>query len=273
MYFTKDTSGFRAWFTALQSNGTLRVGLIAADFTITVVNQNDNASTLASASESSVKAGLYTFQIPSSFLTTHGVGEYGILIEVNTFGASGPPQVRTAFADVLKVSQKDLNDIPDPTTIADIQTAISNIENTVNVIDLNVEAIFDTLISAQHTVVATTSLSDTVITTDADLPDDYYNGQLIVLITALGTTPVILARTVADYASADGSFIVSTPYPLIPSPGDRIVIVPRTSTASVDNNAIANAVWTVASTPTTPGTYGELVNIIGSQTSLIPGLV
>lgn len=272
MYFTKDTSGFRAWFAALQSNGTLRTGLIAADFTATIVNPADNALTLASVAESSVKAGFYTFQVPSAFLVTHGIGEYGVLLEINTFGVSGAPQVRTAYANPLKVSLKDLDDIPDPTTLTDIQTAVSNVENVVNMIDLNVEAIFDTLISAQYTVIAATGLSDTTITTDADLPDDYYNGQLIILVTALGTTPVILARTVADYAS-DGSFTVSTPYPLTPSPGDRVIVVPRTSTASVDNNAIANAVWTVATTPTTVGSYGELVNIIGSQTSLIPGLV
>ena len=72
LWFTKDSNGFRGWFVAIQTTGLLRTGLVAGDFTVTVVEPGDTASTTPSVSESSTKAGLYTFLIPSSFLTTNG---------------------------------------------------------------------------------------------------------------------------------------------------------------------------------------------------------
>ena len=273
MYFTKDTEGFRAFFTVIQSNGSLRTGLVAGDFTVTAVEPALAGTNTPTVSEVGVVPGLYTFLIPASFLGTYGIGDYGVLVQIDTFaGPSGAPNVRTAISQNLKVSEKDFNDIPDAAAISNIQSSLTTIENKVDIIDLNVDAIFESILSAEYSIVGGSGLTANSIPTDSSFPDDTYNGQLAIVISSIGTDPVILARTISDY-SADGTFTLSPDLPFTPSDGDRFLVVSRTATASVDNNAVAQAVWTVATTPTTAGSYGELVNVIGAQTSLIPALL
>lgn len=273
MYFTKDTNGFRAFFTALQSNGNLRTGLVAGDFTVTTVEPTLTGTTAPVVSEVGVVPGLYTFLVPAAFLGIYGVGDYGILVQIDTFaGPSGAPNVRTAFAHNMKVNEKDFDDIPDAAAISNIQSALTSIENKIDVIDVNVEAIFDSMLSAEYVVMGGSGLTANSIPTDSTFPDDTYNGQLAIIISAIGSNPVVLARTISDYA-ADGTFTLSPDLPFTPGDGDRFLVVSRTATASIDNNAVAQAVWTIATTPTTAGSYGELVNVIGANASLIPALI
>jgi hypothetical protein len=98
-----------------QGNGSLRTGLVGGDFTAAVVEPGDAATTAPTVSESTQKAGLYTFLVPSAFLVTNGAGEYGVSIEVDTFaGPSGSPNVRDAVGHVLRVSLADLDDLAQP---------------------------------------------------------------------------------------------------------------------------------------------------------------
>jgi hypothetical protein len=115
MWWTKTSAGLRAWFVVTQGNGSLRTGLVGGDFTAAVVEPGDAATTAPTVSESTQKAGLYTFLVPSAFLVTNGAGEYGVSIEVDTFaGPSGSPNVRDAVGHVLRVSLADLDDLAQP---------------------------------------------------------------------------------------------------------------------------------------------------------------
>ena len=119
MWWTKAASGFRGWFAVAQSSGALRTGLVAGDFTVTIVDPSGTMTSIPAVAES-IKLGLYTFTIPAIFLTGNGVGEYGVSIEVDTFaGPSGPPHVRAVLSHVLRVSLKDLDDITSGAGIAD----------------------------------------------------------------------------------------------------------------------------------------------------------
>lgn len=112
MFFTKTTAGFRAWFFAIQSDGILRTGLVDGDFTVTVVDSSDSFNLAPVVVESTQKPGMYYFDIPSTFFSDHGVGEYVVGVQIDCVdGPSGPPFVRTAFTQVLRVYSKDFENI------------------------------------------------------------------------------------------------------------------------------------------------------------------
>lgn len=125
MWFAKTSSGgFRGWFLVTQNNGNLRTGLLSGDFTVTVANPADSASTAPAVTESSQLSGLYIFDIPTSFLTTHGIGVYGVSVQVDTFaGPSGGPNVRAAFSEPLRITVRDFDDLAQP---GDAMDLISN---------------------------------------------------------------------------------------------------------------------------------------------------
>ena len=114
-YFaTRTDQGIEVSFSVVQSNGTLRTGLVAGDFTVTVVNPQDTATSTPAVSEKTSKAGLYEFTIPSAFMGTHGVGVYSFVMQVDTIaGPSGPPNVRTAFSGVVRAQQEDVDTLAD----------------------------------------------------------------------------------------------------------------------------------------------------------------
>lgn len=120
VWFTKQADGFRGWLPVEQNNGTLRTGLAAGDFVVTIVDPDDDASAVVAASESSEKSGLYFFDITSGFITTNGVGEYGIVVEIDTkTGPSSAPHVVMILDSVLKVSQEDFDSLPTVSATAD----------------------------------------------------------------------------------------------------------------------------------------------------------
>lgn len=110
MWWAKQSNGFRGWFSVKLDNGTLRTGLINSDFTITVRAPGDDDGYIAVVYES-VKSGVYYFDISSGFITTNGTGEYGVIIEVDTSGTSGSPNVIDVKSEILKVSQQDLDSL------------------------------------------------------------------------------------------------------------------------------------------------------------------
>lgn len=270
MWFSKDSVGFNGGFIVLDSSNNFKTGLPSSSFTVTIVNPSDTATYVPTVTESAVLPGLYRFFIPPAFLLANGIGDYPVVVQVDTSGTGGPV-IRRAFTELMDVAEKDFNDIAGATTITDIQNSLNNVENTVNDVEIAVNTLYQTMVSDQFTVVGTTAQTPGAIVTDSTLPDGTFDGQLAVLVSSIGTTPVILARTIVT--NTGGTFTVSPDYPFAPSDGDQLIILARTATAAVDNNAIATAVWTVVSSPSTPGTYGELVNIIGNRSSLIPGLV
>lgn len=112
MFFTRWDKNLRVWFQAVTSAGQLRTGINSGSFTIVVVNNNDSANTVPSVVESVQKPGLYYFDIPSSFFTTSGVGDYGISIQIDTIGGgSTAPHVRSAMSDVVHITHEDFDTI------------------------------------------------------------------------------------------------------------------------------------------------------------------
>lgn len=109
--FARTADGFRAWFAAVQDNGTIRTGLVAGDFIATIVNPSDGANTVATVSQSTQKPGLYRFDVPSTFFTTHGAGEYAVVVQIDTTSVSGPPNVVDVVSAVLVISQQDFDSL------------------------------------------------------------------------------------------------------------------------------------------------------------------
>lgn len=113
--------------------------------------------------------------------------------------------------------------------------------------------------------------TDTVIQTAATQADGFYDGLQVVVRNAAGA----VARKISNYSNTNGTFTLDLALPFIPSPGDEFIVLGRitSAAASVDNNAVATAVWAKSILTPAGGSYGELVNLIGDQTGLIPALV
>jgi len=120
MWFAKIAEGFRAFFRVQAPNGTLRTGIIPGDFTVTVIDAVDATSTFPVVAESTLKGGLYYFDISSVFLAA-GTGEYGITVEVVT---SSAPKVKATFSKTLKVNTKGFEDVGAGATPAAIADAV-----------------------------------------------------------------------------------------------------------------------------------------------------
>jgi len=113
-FISRTDQGLEVSFSVIQASGSLRTGLVAGDFTVTVVNPGDSATSTPAVSQKTSKAGLYEFTIPSAFFTTHGVGVYSFVVEIDTFaGPSGAPNVRTAFSGVVRAQQEDVDMLAD----------------------------------------------------------------------------------------------------------------------------------------------------------------
>ena len=107
MYFTKTSSSYRAWFS-IASGGELITNISSGSFIVTLINKNDTSATSSMVTQSLQKPGIYRFDIPSEFLLSNGIGNYGICVEVNQMIA---PTVIDVFSKVLQVSQEDFDSL------------------------------------------------------------------------------------------------------------------------------------------------------------------
>jgi hypothetical protein len=90
---------FRYWFIVRNpANGLPATGISSNDFTVVVRNPADDTSNSPSVSESGGGNGQYYFDIPGSFSATHGEGNYGVSISVD----SAAPVVVDTGGDVVK---------------------------------------------------------------------------------------------------------------------------------------------------------------------------
>ncbi|NIQ78488.1 MAG: hypothetical protein GTN93_10420 [Anaerolineae bacterium] len=122
MWFTRTADGIRGWFRLQTPSGVLRTGAVAGDFVATVLDPSDTTSSIVAVSESTTKAGIYFFDVSSTFLTTNGTGFYVVVVEVDTAGA---PKVKATFSKVIKVDTLGFADIPSVTAIrAEIMTYV-----------------------------------------------------------------------------------------------------------------------------------------------------
>ena len=110
MWFTKDADGFRGWFRAEATSGKLRVGLPPSAFVASIRDPVDATTSIMPVAESA-KAGLYFFDVPPVFLTGAGIGEYGVVVEVDSkLAGAGPPHVVTTFSRTLRVNGQNFAD-------------------------------------------------------------------------------------------------------------------------------------------------------------------
>lgn len=94
---------FRYYFALRLGSGAPRTGA-SGSVTATVRNPGDSATSSPTVTESAIAGGLYYIDIPGSFTTTHGAGEYAILLEVTS-----PP--RDTFAETIAFFVNDLDDL------------------------------------------------------------------------------------------------------------------------------------------------------------------
>ena len=107
----------RTWFGVRTGSGAPRTGLTGANMTITVRNPGNTASDNPAPTE--VGGGLYFFDIPGAFTTTHGVGVYGWVVEITT----APFDLLVDQIDYYVNDFDDLNTTTPPTAAA-VSTAV-----------------------------------------------------------------------------------------------------------------------------------------------------
>jgi hypothetical protein len=111
----RTSTGVRTYFAVVRG-GALRTGLVAGDFAVTLIDPDDSASTTLTVTESAQLAGIYYIDIPSAFLTTNGVGHYGLRIGIH---AAAPAQDDEELESV-EVNTSDIDfiagDVWDETT-------------------------------------------------------------------------------------------------------------------------------------------------------------
>lgn len=129
MWFTRTDDSFRAWFQVVTNAGVLRTDALSSSFTALVINPADSATSTATVTQSLQKPGLYYFDVPSSFLTASGPGEYGVSVEVNI---TTSPKVVSAFSDVLRVSYNDFDTITSASLSASYTISTSSIQSIVS---------------------------------------------------------------------------------------------------------------------------------------------
>jgi hypothetical protein len=107
MYWGVVGSSLRVWFSVEDNKGLLRTGLPSGVFNVSIVPEDDSTSTTATVSESAQKPGLYQFDVPGSFLTTHGSGVYAAVIQVT----ASSPTLNAAKSCPMKVTQADIDEL------------------------------------------------------------------------------------------------------------------------------------------------------------------
>lgn len=234
LWKARISTGVRAYF-AVSASGILRTGLGAGVFTVRVINPTDTAFTAPAVSQSTQRAGIYYFDVPSAFLVTHGAGHYGVSIGVHAAG----PKLDDEKLESLEVNTRDIDDLATNNSI---------------------------VLATLSAAVGSTS---TNIRTAATQPDDFYNDQLLIVINSAGAS----ARQITDYSNTNGQFTVSPALPFTPSVSDTVLVIGRTASVSVNTSAIADAVWQKSTASPTVGSYGELVNQIGDLSALIPTII
>jgi len=108
MWFSRTDDTFRGWFQVITGTGVLRTNILSSSFTVVVINPTDTANVTVPVTQSLQKLGLYYLDIPASFLSSSGPGEYGVSVEIDVTTA---PKVTTAFSNVLRISYQDFDTI------------------------------------------------------------------------------------------------------------------------------------------------------------------
>lgn len=98
---------YRVWAAVDDGQGVPKVGLVGGDFTVNVIALDDSAKVTVSVVPSTQVPGTYYFDVPGTFLTTHGVGNYGIHIVIDV----ATPKFNAVQGRQLTVNENDIDAI------------------------------------------------------------------------------------------------------------------------------------------------------------------
>ncbi len=170
--------------------------------------------------------------------------------------------VATDAIDADALATDAVNEIRDsilsdstPFAGANINATISSraTQTSLDVVDANVDDLEEATIAAQ--LAATSGSTTTEIRTGATQATGFYDDMVIVVVNSAG----VATRPILSYANTNGAFTVDT-LPFTPAVSDPVIVLARTSsaTATVDNAAIADAVWDeLRAGHTDSGSFGE----------------
>jgi hypothetical protein len=116
------SSGVRAYFKVISGTGDLAAGIDPADFTVFIINPQDSAKQSLTAVESSQQSGVYYVDIPSAFLGTHGVGQYGLSIGVHQMA----PPINDEVLESVEVTSTDFDDLATGADMAIVKKILRN---------------------------------------------------------------------------------------------------------------------------------------------------
>lgn len=128
----------------------------------------------------------------------------------------------------------------------------------------SISTLASTVIAADLLVASGSTTTE--IRTAATQATGFYDGLICVITNSAGT----VARTITSYNQANGAFTLDIALPFTPAENDRFVVLGQVASAaaSVDNNAIAIAVWGRSILNPSAGSYGELTNKMNRKLSL-----
>lgn len=110
----KVNEAFRYWVSVRLGTGLPATGIAPGNFSVTVRNPQDTASSNPAVTE--VSGGLYYFDIPAAFTNTHGAGPYGVNVAVN----SASPSVQDTGGGIVNFYAADLDDLSQPGDAMDL---------------------------------------------------------------------------------------------------------------------------------------------------------
>lgn len=111
----KVNVAFRYFFSVRLGTGLPATGVAPGDFTVTVRNPQ-NTATMAAPTVVEVGGGLYYFDISATFSNTHGAGQYGVTIAVD----STTPRVRDTGGQTVDFYAQDIDDLAVPGDAMDL---------------------------------------------------------------------------------------------------------------------------------------------------------
>lgn len=166
------------------------------------------------------------------------------------------------------------SNIADVTNLNGVQVRSTNSAGLVSLADIKAQTDKITLLLASlvaSDLVIEAGSTTTAVRTNATQADGFYDGLIVVVINSAGS----VARTATSYEQTNGQFNLDTALPFTPSIDDQFIVLSRVASAaaSVDNNAVATAVWARTTTGASAGSYGELMNKVKSNTGIIPTLL
>lgn len=201
-----------------------------------------------------VDGNLFIDEGESGGLFVPTVGNFTVLI-TTVVSSKALTTAGSSAADVWTVPGS-------PTTPGTFGALLSDINSAVNSLAAAVIAA-DLIIAAGSTT--------TAIRTNAIQATGFYDGLICVIFNSAGT----VARTITSYDNTNGTFNLDIATPFTPTNTDRFIVLGRVASAaaSVDNNAVAIAVWARSVLAPSVGSYGELINKVNTKTGLIPALL